>query len=51
MNTWECKFTLQGMSGFFTEIIQATTSIDAQKIIETKYGHKTTSFTFRLLHN
>ena len=46
MSKWKCKFTLEGMNGVFTEIIQATTSIEAQKIVEARYGKKTLLWLF-----
>jgi hypothetical protein len=49
MSTWKCKFTLKDFPGFFEETIQANTSMDAQKIIERKYGTKTMSFNFDLI--
>jgi hypothetical protein len=49
MSTWKCKFTLKDFPGFFEETIQASTSMDAQKIIERKYGTKTMSFNFELI--
>jgi hypothetical protein len=49
MPTWKCKFTLKDFPGFFEETIQASTSMDAQKIIERKYGTKTMSFNFELI--
>jgi hypothetical protein len=49
MSTWKCKFTLKDIPGFFEETIQANTSMDAQKIIERKYGTKTMSFNFDLI--
>lgn len=49
MPTWKCKFTLKDFPGFFEETIQASTSMDAQKIIERKYGTKTMSFNFDLI--
>ena len=48
MNYWKCNFTLQDINGFFEEIVPAMTSIDAQKIIERKYGTKTLTWNFRL---
>ena len=48
MNYWKCKFTLQGMNGFFEEVVQAMTSIDAQKIIEARYGHPVATWSFQI---
>lgn len=49
MLLWHCNFTLDGISGFFEEDVRAMTSMEAQAIIERKYGAKTLTFTFRLI--